>query len=95
MLLKYFNECAEEFGIRPHVRFNTSVESVELDEKTYTWRVRFKSDDGVSQTLEAQAVISAVGQLNRPRLPDIEGREAFNGISFHSARWEHGHDFDR
>ena len=91
VLLKYFNQCADEFGIRPHIRLNTSVESVELDEKTYTWRVRVKSADGVSQTLEAQAVISAVGQLNRPRLPDIEGREAFSGISFHSARWEHGH----
>ena len=92
VLLKYFNQCADEFGIRPHIRLNTSVESVELDEKTYTWRVRVKSADGVSQTLEAQAVISAVGQLNRPRLPDIEGRETFNGISFHSARWEHDHD---
>ena len=92
VLLKYFNECADEFGIRPHIRFNTSVELAEFDEKTYTWRVRVKSADGVSQTLEAQAVISAVGQLNRPRLPDIEGRETFNGISFHSARWEHGHD---
>ena len=92
VLLKYFDQCTDEFGIRPHIRFNTSVESVEFDEKTYTWRVRVKSADGVSQTLEAQSVISAVGQLNRPRLPDIEGRETFNGISFHSARWEHGHD---
>ena len=92
VLLEYFNKCADEFGIRPHIRFNTSVELAEFDEKTYTWRVRVKSANGVSQTLEAQAVISAVGQLNRPRLPDIEGRETFNGISFHSARWEHGHD---
>ena len=92
VLLKYFNQCADEFGIRSHIRFNTSVESVEFDEKTCTWRVHVKSADGVSQALEAQAVISAVGQLNRPRLPDIEGRETFNGISFHSARWEHGHD---
>ena len=92
VLLKYFNQCADEFGIRPHIRFNTSVESAEFDEKTHTWKVRVKSADGVSQTLEAQAVISAVGQLNRPRLPDIEGREAFKGISFHSAKWEHEHD---
>ena len=92
VLLKYFNQCADEFGIRPHIRFSTSVESAEFDEKTCTWKARVKGADGVSQTLEAQAVISAVGQLNRPRLPDIEGRETFNGISFHSARWEHGHN---
>ena len=92
VLLKYFNQCADEFGIRPHIRFNTSVESAEFDENSYTWQVAVKSADGVSQTLKAQAVISAVGQLNRPRLPDIEGRETFKGISFHSAGWEHEHD---
>ena len=92
VLLKYFNQCADEFGIRPHIRFNTSVESAEFNEDTYTWEVAVKSVDGASQTLKAQAVISAVGQLNRPRLPDIEGRKRFRGISFHSARWEHGHD---
>jgi 4-hydroxyacetophenone monooxygenase len=37
-------------------------------------------------------VISAVGQLNRPRWPDIPGRERFAGVSFHSAQWERGHD---
>ena len=34
-------------------------------------------------------MISAVGQLNRPQLPNIEGRESFAGPSFHSARWDH------
>jgi 4-hydroxyacetophenone monooxygenase len=44
------------------------------------------------ETIEANAVISAVGQLNRPRLPEIAGRDGFQGIAFHSARWEHQHD---
>ena len=40
------------------------------------------------ETLEANAVVSAVGQLNRPKLPDIPGRDRFEGPSFHSARWD-------
>jgi 4-hydroxyacetophenone monooxygenase len=32
-------------------------------------------------------VVTAVGQLNVPRIPDIEGRDSFKGPSFHSARW--------
>ena len=92
VLLEYFNQCADEFGIRPHIRFNTSVESAEFDEKTHTWKVQVKGTDGAGQTLQANAVISAVGQLNRPKLPDIEGRDMFSGISFHSARWQHEHD---
>ena len=31
------------------------------------------------------AVVSAVGQLNRPSFPDIPGRDTFAGPSFHSA----------
>ncbi len=45
--------------------------------------------DGGEETLVARAVISAVGQLNRPHVPDIPGREVFAGPSFHSARWDH------
>ena len=37
-------------------------------------------------------MISAVGQLNRPQLPKIEGRESFAGPAFHSARWDHSVD---
>ncbi|HVM39663.1 MAG TPA: NAD(P)/FAD-dependent oxidoreductase, partial [Acidimicrobiia bacterium] len=33
-------------------------------------------------------VISAVGQLNRPLLPDIAGRDRFAGPAFHSAEWD-------
>ena len=92
VLLEYFNECADEFGIRPNIRFNTSVEWAEFDEKTNSWKVGVKGNDGMVQTLEANAIISSVGQLNRPRLPDIPGRDKFAGISFHSARWGHEHD---
>jgi 4-hydroxyacetophenone monooxygenase len=37
-------------------------------------------------------VISAVGQLNQPAIPDIAGAAEFGGISFHSARWDHQAD---
>ncbi len=37
-------------------------------------------------------LISAVGQLNRPSLPDIPGLETFTGPAFHSARWDHSID---
>ena len=42
--------------------------------------------------LIADAVVSAVGQLNRPKWPDIPGQEKFRGIAFHSTEWEHEHD---
>ena len=33
-------------------------------------------------------MISAVGALNQPRLPEIPGMDDFQGPSFHSARWD-------
>ena len=35
-------------------------------------------------------LISAVGQLNRPKLPAIAGRDDFEGLAMHSARWVDG-----
>jgi 4-hydroxyacetophenone monooxygenase len=88
-LYKYFRDCADEFGIRPNIRFRTEVSSVEWDEPTATWTVCTVDANGHEDTIQANAVISAVGQLNRPQLPKIEGRESFAGPAFHSARWDH------
>jgi 4-hydroxyacetophenone monooxygenase len=48
--------------------------------------VAVRGPDG-DETLRADAVISAVGQLNRPLFPNIPGREDYQGPSFHSAQW--------
>src|SRR5437764_7862246 len=42
--------------------------------------------------MQAQFVISAVGSLNLPRMPDIPGMDSFAGPSFHSSRWPDGLD---
>ena len=47
---------------------------------------------GVEESLETNAIISCVGQLNRPKLPDISGVDSFEGPAIHSAAWQHEHD---
>jgi 4-hydroxyacetophenone monooxygenase len=89
VLLDYFRACADHYGLREHIRFGTEVESMAFDEETCKWTLRVKSRDKGEETIEVQAVISAVGQLNRPRMPDIPGAGSFAGPSFHSARWDH------
>ncbi|HEX2849108.1 MAG TPA: NAD(P)/FAD-dependent oxidoreductase [Acidimicrobiales bacterium] len=92
VLRKYFSDCADVFGVRDHVQFSTEVLSAEWSEDAAIWTVRARDRDGVERTFEANAVISAVGQLNRPNLPNIEGRDTFEGPSWHSARWNHDVD---
>jgi 4-hydroxyacetophenone monooxygenase len=92
VLLDYFRRVAEKYALRRHIRFETSVEEAVFDEAAAVWRITVKTRDGAVETLEADALITAVGQLNRPRYPDIDGMETFEGPSFHSARWRHDVD---
>ncbi len=88
VLLDYFEQCADQFGITDQIRFGTEVTSVVWDDVDMAWTLELSTPDG-DETLAANAVISAVGQLNRPSYPDIDGRESFEGPSFHSAQWDH------
>lgn len=83
----YFKRTAEKYGLRKYVRFETKVEEAVFDEKTSLWNVKVTGKDGKTETLTANAVISAVGQLNQPKLPEIKGRDSFKGPAFHTARW--------
>ena len=91
-LRQYFDECADRFHVRPHIRFATEVRAARWDDAAARWELRLRTRDGGEETLHANALISAVGALNRPRLPDIPGRESFRGPAFHSAEWQHEHD---
>jgi 4-hydroxyacetophenone monooxygenase len=88
-LERYFSECVDQFEIRPHIRFDTEVESVVFDDDSASWSVNVTKSGETSEEFRFQAVISAVGQLNQPYIPQIEGRETFSGDAFHSARWDH------
>lgn len=88
-LQAYFDRVMRKHGVEPHVRFETEVLGATWDDDTATWSVHVRTTDGETETLTARAVISAVGQLNRPHLPDIPGRDDFAGPAFHSARWDH------
>jgi 4-hydroxyacetophenone monooxygenase len=91
-LQAYFEDVMARHGIAPHVRFATEVLGATWNDDAATWSVAVRDRDGRRETLQARAVISAVGQLNRPSIPDLPGRDSFAGPSFHSARWDHALD---
>jgi 4-hydroxyacetophenone monooxygenase len=92
VLLDYFRRCADVFDLRRHIRFGTEVLAAEWSDRELRWTVTVRTPEGREEVLEAEAVVSAVGQLNRPNFPDIPGRDSFAGPSFHSARWRHDID---
>jgi 4-hydroxyacetophenone monooxygenase len=90
-LYRYFAGCADRYDVRKRIRFGTEVDAARWDEAAACWGVRVRSRDGSEETLTAHALISAVGQLNRPKLPDIPGRDSFVSPAFHSAQWQEQH----
>jgi 4-hydroxyacetophenone monooxygenase len=91
-LRDYFTSVLDKYGLRPHCRFETTVTTMTWDDDRAVWCVEIQNPDGTSETLEARFVISAVGSLNLPKMPDIPGMDTFTGPSFHSARWPEGLD---
>lgn len=88
-VLDYFRSVADRFDIKRHIRFNTTLTEGVFDETRGTWTVTLQSADGSTETLECNALVSAVGQLNEPNMPEFPGAEKFTGSSWHTARWDH------
>ena len=88
-ILDYQRLVARKYELLRHIRFGREVTSADYDEARGVWMIRFA--DG--EMAEAQVLVSAVGQLHRPQIPNIPGRGRFGGRAFHSARWDHGFDY--
>ena len=82
----YCERVAERYELGPHLRFGAEVERLYFD--SGRWRIRLS--DG--QEHPADVVVSAMGGLHRPFTPELPGIERFEGVHFHSARWNHAHD---
>lgn len=87
-LLRYANEVVDRFGVRPHVRLNTTVTEVVWDDARQQHTVH--TADGASETFDV--VVSALGLLSVPNYPDWPGLDEFGGVRFHTSRWPAGED---
>ncbi|MFJ6844328.1 flavin-containing monooxygenase [Streptomyces griseoluteus] len=83
----YLERVADDFGLRPHLRFDSEVKLMTWDEDELRWHI-----ETASGSLTADVVVSATGPLSDPKIPEIPGLDSFPGRVFHSARWDH--DFD-
>lgn len=86
VLRDYFLDVVEKLGLAPYIRYETQVVRAVFDENTADWTVTLRSPKG-EEVQKFGAVVSAVGQLNRPAVPHIEGEENFAGVRVHTSRW--------
>lgn len=90
-LLAYFRNFSTKHGLDRHTRLETEVLAAKYDESDASWVLTLRDKDGKQSELRANALVSAVGQLNRPLIPQIPGQDRFRGPAFHTAAWEPQH----
>ncbi|MEV6278221.1 NAD(P)/FAD-dependent oxidoreductase [Nocardia sp. NPDC051832] len=84
---QYIRSVAERYNVLDKHLFNCDVTSARWNTETSLWEI--ESSQG---SFTADTVVSAVGALCEPALPDIKGINEFEGEVFHSARWNHDAD---
>ncbi len=89
----YLDHCVDTYHLRAHLRFGALVTAARYDEGTGAWDVDVDGGEASGgETHRFDVIVSATGQLSRPRWPEIDGLDSFAGPVFHSAEWDHGVD---
>jgi cation diffusion facilitator CzcD-associated flavoprotein CzcO len=84
-ILRYLGHVADRFDLRRDIRFGTRVTGATYDGGRARWAVATDGD----VAYDAQYVVLATGCLSSAMLPDIPGRDDFEGLSLHTGRWPH------
>src|SRR4051794_35965381 len=80
----YLRRTADKYRVKDKCLFDTEVTQARWDGDVERWLV-----DTTNGSFSADVLVSAVGALCEPQLPDIAGIDTFRGTIFHSARWNH------
>ncbi|MBV1904690.1 MAG: NAD(P)/FAD-dependent oxidoreductase [Pseudomonadales bacterium] len=83
--LRYLNFVADKFELRRDIQFGSRVTAATFNENDNNWVLEIEGGSKVC----AQFLITALGPLSIPTMPNIEGIDSFQGESYQTARWPH------
>jgi 4-hydroxyacetophenone monooxygenase len=83
----YLEEVSRRPGIRERIRFGTELTAAEWSDAEQRWTVTLRDATGAETVEHAPVVVTAVGGLHRPKLPDLPGLDEVDGPVVHTARW--------
>ena len=87
---RYLNFVADKFDLRRDIQFNTKVTAADYREDTHSWDLTLHDGSRVT----TRFLITAIGILSAPTMPNIPGTDAFEGQSCHTHNWpKEGVDF--
>src|SRR3954462_1411605 len=80
---RYLNHVADKFDLRRDIQFNSRVAAAHYHEETRSWDL--KLEDG--RHYSTRFLVTAIGILSAPTMPNIRGVGSFKGISCHTHAW--------
>ena len=87
---RYLNHVADKFDLRRDIQFNSRVASARYQEDTRSWDIVL--DDG--SRYSTRFLVTAIGILSAPTMPNIPGVGTFKGQACHTHPWpKEGVDF--
>ncbi|KAI9904022.1 hypothetical protein N3K66_000551 [Trichothecium roseum] len=89
--LAYTGAFCNKNDTRRYVSFNTKVTSADWRADEERWLLR---DDG-DRTYACRFILTCVGILSAPQLPNIPGIKNFRGSAYHTSQWPHDFDMAR
>lgn len=80
---RYLRYVADKHDMRKDIRFNARVASAEYQAEERLWLTSIENGEKV----RSRFIVTAVGILSEPFIPDYSGRGEFTGRSWHTSRW--------
>jgi cation diffusion facilitator CzcD-associated flavoprotein CzcO len=72
------------------MQFDTRIKTAQWQSDSYTWLLT----DTNGKMYSSRFLITAMGILNDPTLPNIPGVDSFQGEAYHTSRWPSEWNFD-
>lgn len=92
-IFEYLSQVCDDASLRSDIRFGSEVVRASYSDTTAEWKLTVRTESG-TYAHTCNAIVAATGQLNRPKYPDIPGRERFRGEAMHSAQWDRSVELD-
>ncbi|OOF92510.1 hypothetical protein ASPCADRAFT_55488 [Aspergillus carbonarius ITEM 5010] len=83
-ILAYLKHVVERHDLRKHMHFNTKMVAAKWDDEAKVWRVQCQTGD----IYRVRYLITALGPLVKPSMPDIPGIDSFKGQIVHTSTWD-------
>jgi cation diffusion facilitator CzcD-associated flavoprotein CzcO len=87
-IFEYLKGVADKYRLREKIRFGVELTGAHWDERERRWTATTK--DG--REFVTQFLVSGVGGLHIPQVPELPGITEFKGQTWHSAQWNHEYD---